>query len=396
MGFLSRNIKRVIAYQRSVKNLSETETGLVSEFGFGEGSVCFVSGNISPKVLEYLASSGVTLRKEDLSAESIRSCYEDIPSGSCVLALADGKPIEEIFSVKAETGLEGYIYIPYPNSVNVVQVFEYESIPGDDELRSPLLINKASSSDDCKLLVFCKDNPAVIKSVKFNTMRAPAFRVNTVIISDQSGKKVLKRAGCKEALKHIKRIVDNKDLLSEAYSSVVPADCVLNGDELEIKFIEGEDLLKGTDLANDPLDKIRDDIRKVMDEILDYKKTPSDFEETEQFKLNFPGIHPKASEKSLPVINLDSNIDNFKKVGDKVVCIDYEWTVSFPLPIRYVEFRTLHFYYKNNAKVLSPRISRIDFIKLFGFTSEDIKTFFNMELCFQQYVEGLGDKGSKF
>ncbi|MBR1798214.1 MAG: hypothetical protein IJ757_09450 [Clostridiales bacterium] len=398
MSHLTRNIKRVMTYIRSASNLSGTDACLVSEFGFGPGSVCLVSGNISPKITDNLISSGVSVRQEDITVEGIRASAEALEPGSAVIVPISGKSLEELRAFKDSVGMNGYLYIPYPNSSSVVQLFEIGSMPSHDELRNPVPHEKQLSDKDCRLLVFYKEEPGyIIRSVKFNMQRAPEFRVNTLIMTCPEGVKVIKKAGCEEAKAHINRIIANKELMSNAYSTVNVAECILNDKgALDVQFVDGDGLLVGTDLVNDTLEKIRDDIERVFDVILDYKGEPSDFIETEQFRRNFPGIHPDPSQKCFPAVNLDSNIDNFRRVGDKVICYDYEWAVDFPIPIKYVKFRALHFFYRNNIEALSGRFGRIEFIKLFGFDNDEIRVFWAMELCFQHYVEGLGSKGSRF
>lgn len=232
--------------------------------------------------------------------------------------------------------------------------------------------------------------------IKTNYVRAPRFWINTFIVQNGEEKRVIKQAASPEAEPFLQKIIDSRTILKEAYNKVEVIDCIKTDVGLEFTFVEGESLMTGVDPATDSLEEIRESIEDAFTVIFDYKDDLKPFVETEQFRKNFPGIHPEPTEQSYSVINLDSNIDNFKSQGDKIYCFDYEWVEDFPIPIRFVKFRAILRYYVLNKTELAPRIKSNDFISLFGYSKSDIRMFMAMEDWFQLYIEDLGLKGSRF
>lgn len=351
MSSLALTVRRGKTYLTSVRNLQGTDADLVSGFDFPQGSVCLLDRSAPSSIKVCLENKGVEVRPYD---GDVDECYSSLSEGAALLVVTGGA---------VETRLKPLVYVPYPNPSNVVLVYEQGSMPPESELRNPIMYKKALPSGGRKLYLFDKGKPKeIVKSLKFNTQRAPDFRVNTVITKCAAGLKVVKKAGCPEAGSHIKTILQNYELLSKSYARVIPAPCKEADGSLEVEFIQGEDLLKGTDLVNDPPLKIRDDINAVFDVILDYKDDS--------------------------LINIDSNLDNFVRCGEKIYCIDYEWAAP-RVPLDYVKFRALHFYYRHNAGALGPRMSREDFLELFGYSPKDIKKFDATEQHFQAYTVGL-------
>ena len=232
--------------------------------------------------------------------------------------------------------------------------------------------------------------------VKTNYIRAPRFRVNTVIKEKDGKKSVIKKAATPEAASFLDNIERGRQMLKGIYNQIEVIDCRRTDEGLEFDFIDGQDLLEKIDPNTDPIDKIRKAIDEAFAVIFDIKEDPKPFEETEQFRRNFPGIHPGGKEQSYSVTNLDSNLDNFKKQGDRIFCFDYEWVEDYPIPIRFVKFRALLYYYMSNESALKNRIRRNAFFAIFGYSRKDIRLFSAMEDYFQLYISDMGKKGSLF
>ena len=367
-------INRVGAYLNTARNLSGTDVNLVSQFGFGPETLCFTEGKISKKITDYLDAQGVRITRDLPVNESVKNALKD---NKTVIIVTEGKSIDQIKMEGAK------IYIPYPNPGNVVQVFEHESIPGEDELRNPVLHKKALPKRGTKLIVM--GEAPDIKSIKFNDQRREDFHINT-ILTDGS---VIKMAGNKASQDHLNAILINRNKLTRMNPKADLACCEkVSDDRLKMEFVNGRSLLEDTNISEDPIEKITEDLSNAIDTILEYKTETIKFDETEAFRKMFSGIHPSNNEDCYPVINIDSNFDNFLRTEDRIVCIDYEWVADFPLPIRYVKLRALHFFYLNNRTKLARRISHEDFLRRFGFTDEDIKLFMDMEYSFQAFIAG--------
>jgi len=229
------------------------------------------------------------------------------------------------------------------------------------DYRIPLEIS--TGRGEGSFLIFAKRDGTcdqAVSYVKFACQRKPEFRVSTKITEENGTKKVIKSPMTEAAKEHIARLASNKDKVAGMYKGITPADCKLEGDSAVFPFIEGEILT------------IED-----LDKVFDYNEPLAAFEVTDRFREIFGDIDVPEGEQSYPVTNIDSNLDNFMSIGGKTYCIDYEWIFDFPVPIRFVKYRTLFY-----AGISPEKFTD------FGYSDEDIKFFHNMEIAFQQYVSG--------
>lgn len=308
-------------------------------------------------------------------------------SVAVILNKIDGK---EVSSLRDEVGAFSKLYYCYPDVKQTLQIYEENDCPADDELRDLVPFRSSARLGDSGVLVFYKSQPGQeLLSAKFNPRRAPEFDVSTFIYRGMNGLCVIKRPRTSEAKEHLYKMLSGRELLGRFFPGVDFIDVRREGDGLEFPFIEGERLDKGLDPACDPIEKIREVLDRILDEVLEFSGERVLFEETEQFRNIFRGVSFRSDEPCFPVINLDSNIDNFRRVKERLVCLDYEWVADFPVPVRFVRFRALYCYYRYNVRSLKPRISMKDFMALFGFSANDFRTFLAMEQDFQLYVLGV-------
>ena len=68
--------------------------------------------------------------------------------------------------------------------------------------------------------------------------------------------------------------------------------------------------------------------------------------------------------------------------------IDYEWLFSFPIPIEYTIWRSLHILYDTYRAYLRNTIREDEFVDRFGISKEYSRLFLIMENNFQKYVYG--------
>ena len=220
-----------------------------------------------------------------------------------------------------------------------------------------------TDKDQGSFIVFAKRDGTcdqAVSYVKFACQRKPEFRVSTKITEENGTKRVIKSPMTEAAKEHIARLASNKDKVAGMYKGITPTDCKLEGDSAVFPFVEGECLT------------IED-----LDKIFDYKEPLSRFEVTDRFREIFGDIDVPEGEQAYPMSNVDSNLDNFVVSNGKTYCIDYEWIFDFPVPVRFVKYRTLFY-----AGISPERFTD------FGYSDEDIKFFHNMEIAFQQYVSG--------
>lgn len=229
------------------------------------------------------------------------------------------------------------------------------------DYRIPLEIR--TDKGEGSFLIFAKRDGICdqdVSYVKFACLRKPEFRILTAITGDS----VIKRPLIDAASEHIRNLASNREKVAGLYNSIDPVDCEIKGDSAIFPFIEGESLT------------IED-----LDKVFDYKEPLSRFEVTDRFREIFGDIDVPEGEQAYPMSNVDSNLDNFMVSTGKTYCIDYEWIFDFPVPVRFVRYRTLFY-----AGISPEKFAD------FGYSEEDIKFFHNMEIAFQQYVSGEGFK----
>ncbi len=228
---------------------------------------------------------------------------------------------------------------------------------------------------------------------KYNSVRRPEYQISTSIFLEDETKYVEKKAITKAAIEHIETILQNAEKMNDVYADIK----ILSGDYEEGKivfpFIKGKNLLQGIDLKNEDLDVIVEKITLVLQKIHNYRPEYVDtFHMTDAFKDFFAECTPK-EEPAVALANIDGIFGNFIEAEDgSIWCIDCEWVLDFFVPIRFIVYRSLLYFYVDNYTYLGSRISETDFIRMFDFSEEDMELFQTMEDIFQQYVHGENRK----
>lgn len=228
--------------------------------------------------------------------------------------------------------------------------------------------------------------------VKYNSYRRPDYRISTEIVEDGGKLSVIKRPMNSASAANVLLIADKYSLLGNLYKDIKPIPCEIKGDTVVFPFVSGNELLSDVDLQHLSEEDLYAEVSKTLDKVFDFNQTPGRFAVTDKFKEMFGDIIPDASEEAYPVTNIDSNFDNFLADKDKIWCIDYEWVADFPVPIRFVKYRTLLYFYTKNGALLSDTITLDKFLAHFGFSADDVKIFGAMDDNFQQFVHGKDRK----
>ena len=203
---------------------------------------------------------------------------------------------------------------------------------------------------------------AEIIYAKYNKLRRKAFRICTVICEENGERWVEKRALCPEAEEHIACMIGMGGRLKAVYPKIdfVPARKVETG----VRF----DYLTGV---------------TVDSQIAQTAKTAKELKR--EFTEVFQWILP--SGKSGIPVNLDCNLDNFLIVGDRIVCLDYEWVAETEVPVDFLKYRVINYYYGAHPEA-GRLISEAELLAEFEITAEDQICFKAMEQEFQKHVFG--------
>jgi len=226
---------------------------------------------------------------------------------------------------------------------------------------------------------------------RYNSMRRPDFRTVTEICEDENGLFVRKRAGGEAVRAHLDTIAHNRESLRDYYRSIQVINCVPGDGELRFPYIHGKTLAE-IDAMHLTKEAFVAQINRRLDAVLAVQERYlCPFEATEGFESIFGKVDIGPVDACSPA-NIDCLLENFIQNDTGLYCIDYEWVFSFPVPVKYIKYRILRFFFQDQAQSLLNGISLEKMLNWFGFSEADSETCWQMEQCFQQYIHGSGWK----
>lgn len=231
---------------------------------------------------------------------------------------------------------------------------------------------------------------------KYNRLRAPEYQISTRIYTDASGKRVAeKKALRKEAVAHIEQLSENrKKLLAAGDTRVIEILSNENGKAI-FPYIKGRSLEDKVNAALNKKDKLLAAMHEAMASIYTYDESQiCPFEITEAYKKVFGESGSFfAGHDALKVANVDSTFANFVEAEDGgLVCLDYEWVFDFPVPLEYLKYRTLYYYFSMNRAYIIRHVNEQEFLQEFGLSAELVAACMEMDDAFQQFVHGENRK----
>lgn len=131
-------------------------------------------------------------------------------------------------------------------------------------------------------------------------------------------------------------------------------------------------------------------LRSVLHLIFDVKKEYQvNFSLSEHFVQVFGEQVFPPDTPALKISNIDCLFDNILVAGDGFICLDYEWVFPFPIPVEFITYRMLYYFYLHYQDILKYD-SMLEFLAEFGISLEKLDLYQDMENHFQEYVHGLG------
>lgn len=252
---------------------------------------------------------------------------------------------------------------------------------------------------------------------KYNRMRAPQYQIGTRIVEECRGtevvRKVYKEALRKEAYAHIDNLRKNYEKLASLGGNVCPIPIHSCGEgRVEFPYVKGESLAGRVNAALGNWDHFLARMHEVMAMIYgaagDACSTGvqagnlTDFAVTDTFEEVFgkasfigeDGMRLLGTMKCCTISNVDSILSNFmvEEETKQLKWIDYEWVWDCPIPVDYLKYRTLYYYYSENQGYLLHRISLTEYLEEFGIDESQAAVFARMEDNYQQYVHGKDRK----
>lgn len=223
---------------------------------------------------------------------------------------------------------------------------------------------------------------------KYSNDRAREYQIKTeILLSDEKSLNVRKSALFVDGEKHIASIEKKYIELSSIYKDVENVEinkCRLKDNILYIDYIEGETL-------EDKLDKcIEENKKEEFDNLIAYfqkvvekQSTKRKFAKTSKFINVFGDIEIDENYESADYCDIDIIFANVI-CNDRWNIVDYEWTFDFSIPIKFILFRSLYYFFHENEK--RKRFGEAQYYEKYGITENDKSLFAQMEMNFQKYI----------
>ena len=232
-----------------------------------------------------------------------------------------------------------------------------------------------------------------IKFVKYNSTRRERFQIKTTILEENGTRYVEKAALSMEGAPHIWSFASNYGLLSGQHRVLKFAEPVIHEDRSRARFpyLTGETLAErlGREIQGGkaPVDAIREALDLVFDVA---PECVEPFRVTPEFLEVFGGDESSfedMEDDSFVISNVDALFENMMLTEDGLYCLDYEWVFQFPIPVQFLKYRTLYYFYQQYHSLMEYE-SRESFLAEFGISVEMAGRYQAMEQCFQEYVHG--------
>ncbi len=226
--------------------------------------------------------------------------------------------------------------------------------------------------------------------VKYNRTRKPEYQIRTSIVEEDGARYVEKAALCLEGQLHIHSFQKKYELLTGQNPHIrVLKPVFLQGDAfVRFPFLEGQSL------AERMGSQIREGrpAAQVLNEglALIFGEGQEPFVPTPAFTEVFGQI-PAIRDVSFHVSNVDALFENVMETVDGLWFMDYEWVFEFPVPVGYLRYRNLYYFFERFKDAFGWN-DVLGFLEQFSITKEQAEIYRAMEESFQIYAHGDGSQ----
>lgn len=222
--------------------------------------------------------------------------------------------------------------------------------------------------------------------VKYSNERSEQFAIRTSICAEDSKKKVVKVPCSEKAEIHVKNIYRWFQELGKIYDvqELRINQCRLQEKGVEMEFLEGQTLEEILDryIEQKEYDKLETCLDQYISILTDAAQEI--FYATEEFKKVFGVVPFFDNLRTAHVTDIDMVLNNIIAC-DGWTLIDYEWTFDFPVPVEYVVYRVLHYYFETTG-ARNAVLREKNIYERYGMTKEKRAVYAEMEKHFQQYI----------
>lgn len=316
----------------------------------------------------------------------------------------------EIENMLRSTGLDQYtFYYPMPDYKLPETIYSDQMLPTpgmernfgkDYSIMRVYNFNDAIVSDQIShdgmfpyfsnsFLIVAGEENTTVSYAKYSRCRRKEFRIKTEIF-DRDGQKLVKKAALnKLAQPHVFKMKQNEEKWKSYFPKLKHVEGWLETDEYVTPYVDGMDLDASFYEVRNQLDKF---VEKFIYYVENYLRPQEEelkpFQMTDEFVSVFGENCPHGAE-SLEVTNVDLIFSNLKLASEnQLYCFDYEWIFDFPIPYKYVLWRSAWQLYEKYFAYLKETISRQQFLEMVGLDRENLSIYKKMEFSFGFYAYG--------
>ena len=190
---------------------------------------------------------------------------------------------------------------------------------------------------------------------KYSNDRSKDFRIMTQIVERDGVKIVRKSASSKSAVPHLQKMIESEKRLAKLFSGTcIRANKILSATEksVDFEFITGKNfnIILDGHLSNKDWKGFITAVESFFSEL--DKLAVAEFHESEVSKQIFGVNAFTEGEKAIPCGCIDLIFQNVI-VNENGVwnVIDYEWMLGFPIPVKYLKYRSLLNYLNSSTRM---------------------------------------------
>lgn len=208
------------------------------------------------------------------------------------------------------------------------------------------------------------DNMKKVVFSKYNRTRRKEYRICTCIYDTEEGRFVEKRALCQEAQAHIDALAEHSAKMEGVFENIQILQPRMEQGAAVYDYLEGQ-------TVEAQLTAQMDDIRNL----------PGLLKEKNAFLFAGPN-------ETVRPANIDMLYDNLICADGVYYCMDCEWVVDEPLPVEFLQYRSVYYFYTKYRKQLEHTWTEEEFLVAAGIPAEKFTEYRELELKFQKKVRG--------
>lgn len=226
---------------------------------------------------------------------------------------------------------------------------------------------------------------------KYSNERSPEFStVTQIMMNMETGERLVRKyPDTVAATEHVEGIYEWYKKLQIQYQGtcIELNTCTLTDGGIQLEYMDYPSMENILDRFIEKQDRkgFCDFIDCYFD-VLKSVHSKQKFHMTEQFKNCFGVSCFSEEEVCGEYTNVDALFANVLVINSEKWCmLDYEWTLSFPVPLRFLLFRVLFYYFHEHT--FRKTVECWYPMEKLGITEEEQEVFLEMERNFQRYIQ---------